>query len=78
MLVYVREYEGEVLLCVANLSRYAQAAEIELSPWRGLVPVEMLGRTKFPKIFGAPYPINLGLYGFFWFLLREETPIEQL
>ena len=50
VLVYVRQYEDEVLLCVANLSRSAQAAEIDLSPWRGRVPLEMLGRTSFPVI----------------------------
>ena len=48
VLVYVRQYESEVVLCVANLSRSAQAAEIDLAPWRGRVPFELLGRTNFP------------------------------
>jgi len=73
VLVYVRQYEDEVLLCVANLSRSAQAAEIDLSPWRGWVPHEMLGRTRFPRIGEAPYVITLAPYGFFWFQLREEA-----
>jgi maltose alpha-D-glucosyltransferase/alpha-amylase len=72
VLVYVRQYEDEVLLCVANMSRSAQAAEIDLSPWRGRVPHEMLGRTRFPRIGEAPYVITLAPYGFFWFQLREE------
>ncbi|MFL4982586.1 MAG: maltose alpha-D-glucosyltransferase [Xanthobacteraceae bacterium] len=72
VLVYVRQYEDEVLLCVANLSRSAQAAEIDLSPWRGRVPHEMLGRTRFPRIGDGPYVITLAPYGFFWFQLREE------
>jgi maltose alpha-D-glucosyltransferase / alpha-amylase len=72
VLVYVRQYQDEVLLCVANLSRSAQAAEIDLSPWRGRVPHEMLGRTRFPHIGDAPYVITLAPYGFFWFQLREE------
>ena len=55
VLVYVRQYQGEVVLCVANLSRSAQAAEIDLSPWRGRIPFEMLGRTKFPPIGDGPY-----------------------
>ena len=71
VLVYVRQYENEVVLCVANLSRSAQAAEIDLAPWRGRVPFELLGRTNFPPIGDVPYIVTLGPYGFFWFLLRE-------
>jgi maltose alpha-D-glucosyltransferase / alpha-amylase len=73
VLVYLRQYEDEVLLCVANLSRSAQAAEIDLSPWRGRMPYEMLGRMRFPRIGEAPYVITLAPYGFFWFQLRDET-----
>src|SRR5262249_25249839 len=71
VLVYVRQYENEVVLCVANLSRSAQAAEIDLAPWHGRVPFELLGRTNFPPIGDGPYLVTLGPYGFFWFLLRE-------
>ena len=78
VLVYVRQYEGEVLLCVANMSRSAQAVEIDLSPWRGRVPREMLGQTDFPPIGELPYVITLAPYGFFWFQLTEPRggPIE--
>jgi maltose alpha-D-glucosyltransferase/alpha-amylase len=72
VLVYVRQYENEVVLCVANLSRSAQAAEIDLSPWRGYVPFELLGRTSFPPIGEAPYLVTLAPYGFFWFQLTER------
>ncbi len=71
VLVYVRQYQNEVLLCIANLSRSAQAAEIDLSPWRGRVPLELLGRTKFPPIGENPYLITLSPYGFYWFQLAE-------
>ncbi len=71
VLVYVRQHENEVVLCVANLSRSAQAAEIDLAPWRGRVPFELLGRTNFPPIGDGAYLVTLGPYGFFWFLLRE-------
>jgi maltose alpha-D-glucosyltransferase/alpha-amylase len=59
------------VLCVANLSRSAQAAEIDLATWRGRAPFELLGRTNFPPIGEGPYLVTLGPYGFFWFLLRE-------
>jgi maltose alpha-D-glucosyltransferase/alpha-amylase len=72
VLVYVRQYRNEAILCIANLSRSAQAAEIDLSQWRGRVPLEMLGRQKFPPIGERPYLVTLQPYGFFWFLLCEH------
>jgi maltose alpha-D-glucosyltransferase/alpha-amylase len=71
VLVYVRQYQNEVLVCVANLSRSAQAAEIDLSPWRGRVPLELLGRAKFPPIGDNPYLVTLSPYGFYWLSLVE-------
>jgi len=71
--VYVRQYQNDVLLCVANLSRSAQAAEIDLSPWRGRIPFEMLGRTNFPPIGESAYVVTLGPYGFYWFQLCETV-----
>jgi maltose alpha-D-glucosyltransferase / alpha-amylase len=77
VLVYVRQFEDEILLCVANLSRSAQAAEIDLSAWRGRSPLEMLGRSTFPPIGDGPYVVTLAPYGFFWFLLCETVaPVE--
>jgi maltose alpha-D-glucosyltransferase/alpha-amylase len=73
VLVFTRQYQNEVLLCVANLSRSAQAAEIDLSPWRGRIPREMLGRQDFPPIGERPYLVTLAPYGFFWFQLNEPS-----
>jgi maltose alpha-D-glucosyltransferase/alpha-amylase len=79
VIAYVREYQGEVLLCVANLSRSAQAAELDLSPWRGWTPMEMIGRSEFPAVRDQPYLVTLTPYGFLWFRLcenleRRESP----
>jgi maltose alpha-D-glucosyltransferase/alpha-amylase len=73
VLAYVRQHGSETILCVANLSRSAQAAELDLAPWRGRVPLEMLGRTRFPRIGDQPFVVTLAPYGFFWFQLREEA-----
>jgi maltose alpha-D-glucosyltransferase / alpha-amylase len=73
VMVYVRQYQNEVLLCVANLSRSAQAAEIDLTPWRGRVPFELLGRTSFPPITDGRYVVTLAPYGFYWFQLCETV-----
>jgi maltose alpha-D-glucosyltransferase/alpha-amylase len=77
VLVYVRQHLDEVVLCVANLSRSAQAVEIDLSPWRGRVPRELLGRTNFPPIGEHPYIVTLAPYGFFWFQLGEHDEQEM-
>ena len=75
---YLREYPGndgrsEVVLCVANVSRAAQAAELELSSYAGMVPVEMVGGSAFPPIGQLPYLLTLPPYGFYWFQLAAET-----
>ena len=72
VLTYVRKYHDEVILCVANLSRSAQATEIDLSAWNGRIPLEMLGRTQFPAIGELTYLVTLAPYGFYWFQLREK------
>jgi maltose alpha-D-glucosyltransferase/alpha-amylase len=78
ILAYIREYKNERVLCVANLSRFAQPVELDLSPYAGLVPVEMLGYVEFPKIRTSGYPLTLGPYGFLWLELQpslEPVPI---
>jgi maltose alpha-D-glucosyltransferase / alpha-amylase len=72
VLAYVRQYKDEVILCVANLSRSAQATELDLSAFKERIPLEMLGRTRFPAIGELPYMITLGPYGFYWFELQER------
>jgi maltose alpha-D-glucosyltransferase/alpha-amylase len=68
---HVRTYVGDIVLCVHNLARTAQAVELDLSRYEGRVPVEMFGRTPFPPIGELPYLLTLGPRGFFWFQLTE-------
>jgi maltose alpha-D-glucosyltransferase/alpha-amylase len=78
VLCYVRQYKDEVILCVANLSRSAQATELDLSAWKDRIPLEMLGRTRFPPIGELPYMITLASYGFYWFQLTERDKSEHV
>ncbi len=78
VLAYVRQYQDEVILCVANLSRSAQATELDLSAWKGRIPLEMLGRSRFPAIGELPYMITLGPYGFYWFQLQPPDKSEPV
>jgi len=74
VLAYVRRYQDETILCVANLARSVQPVELDLSSFEGATPVEMLGYTTFPRITGARYFLSLGGYGFTWFELRGARP----
>jgi maltose alpha-D-glucosyltransferase / alpha-amylase len=69
---HIRTYEEDVVLCVHNVARSAQAVELDLSRWEGLVPEEMFGRTRFPRIGELPYLLTLAPRGFFWFQLRKD------
>ncbi len=71
VLVYLRRYEADQILCVANLSRFAQPVELDLSHLAGMTPVEMLGYTEFPPIDHGPYRLSMAPYSFFWFELRR-------
>jgi maltose alpha-D-glucosyltransferase/alpha-amylase len=71
VLAYVRRLDEDVILCVANVSRFAQPAELDLSAFEGYVPVEMLGYTEFPRVGRLPYFLTLGPYGYYWFELRR-------
>ena len=71
ILAYLREHDGETILCVANLADSAQAVELDLSRFRGAVPIELTGRSAFPPIGDLPYMLTLAAYGFFWFLLAD-------
>jgi maltose alpha-D-glucosyltransferase/alpha-amylase len=73
VLTYVRRFEKDVVLCVANLSRAVQPVEIPLASFAGLTPVEMLGQTQLPKIGDEPYFLTVAPYGFYWFHLQEAV-----
>jgi maltose alpha-D-glucosyltransferase/alpha-amylase len=69
---HIRRYEEDVVLCVHNLGRSAQPVQLDLSRFEGLVPEEMLGRTRFPQIGSLPYLLTLAPRGFYWFRLVPE------
>ncbi|CAN5704309.1 hypothetical protein BH23CHL3_BH23CHL3_04870 [soil metagenome] len=73
VLAYLREYEGEVLFCLVNLSRFAQFAEVDLSEFDGHYPVELMGETRFPDIGTLPYLLTMGPHAFFWFRIEQPT-----
>ena len=74
VLAFIREFEEETVLVVANLSRFTQAAEIDLcAPTPGVVPMEIFSRTKFPEIASRLATMfTLGPHDFYWLALRRK------
>ena len=82
ILAYLREWtaedgHNETILCVSNLSRTAQAVELDLSAFAGRVPVDIVGGSVFPPVGQLTYLLTLPAYGFFWFLLAAEAQLPS-
>jgi maltose alpha-D-glucosyltransferase / alpha-amylase len=77
VLAFLRKYEEETILVVANLSRFSQYVELDLSSYRGMTPVELYGGTDFPQIGDLPYLLTLGPYGFQWFAI-QRAPVREM
>ncbi|HSA94165.1 MAG TPA: maltose alpha-D-glucosyltransferase [Terriglobales bacterium] len=76
VLAFVRRFQEQTILVVANLSRFAQYVELDLSAYKDMVPVELSGRTEFPPIGELPYLLTLGGYAFHWFALEPRRVAE--
>jgi maltose alpha-D-glucosyltransferase/alpha-amylase len=81
VLAFLRELrtsdKEDLVLCVSNLSRTAQAVELDLSSFAGRVPVDIVGGSVFPPIGQLPYLLTLQPYSFFWFLLAVEAQLPS-
>ncbi len=71
VLAYLREYDGDIILVVNNLSGSAQPVQLDLQRFAGCVPVELIGHTEFLPIEPTPYTLTLAPYGFYWFAIRS-------
>ncbi|HUS27092.1 MAG TPA: putative maltokinase, partial [Kofleriaceae bacterium] len=76
VLAFVREYEGDTVLVVANLSRFVQCARLNLDRFRGSSPVELFGRMRFPEIPETPYFMSLGPHDFYWLQLEKPQAAD--
>ncbi|MBF2027411.1 MAG: maltose alpha-D-glucosyltransferase [Oscillatoriales cyanobacterium C42_A2020_001] len=72
VIAFTRTYGEEQILVVANLSRFVQTVELDLTTFQGRVPVEIFGRSQFPAITQLPYFLSLGAYSFYWFTLKPQ------
>ncbi len=77
VLAHLREYQGESVLLVHNLAPSAEAVELDLREFRGAVPVELLGGSRFPVVGDRPYALTLAPHGGYWLRLdRPDRPAE--
>ncbi len=73
VLAYIRALDDNIMLVVANLSRFSQVVELPLDHFAGYTPIEAFSRNKFPVIRdGAPYMLTLTGYDYYWFILAKE------
>ncbi len=72
VLAFIRRYKDEVILVVANLSRFAQGVSLDLGEFRGMLPVEIFGRVEMPPVADTPYFLTLGPHSFYWFALEPQ------
>lgn len=73
VLAFIRSYEGQSILVVANLSRHAQGIQLDLSRYAGASLTELFGQSEMPPVTEAPYNITLGSHDFFWFSVHPEA-----
>ena len=78
ILAFTRRHDGEVILVVANLSRFVQPVELDLSEFAGAKPIELMGRVDFPVIGENPYVLAMGPHSFMWFTLEPPAPEASL
>lgn len=78
VIAFTRTYEDEHILVVANLSRFVQTVELDLSAFQGMMPVEIFGRTEFPPITNLPYFLSVGSHSFYWFTLKLQKSPQLL
>jgi maltose alpha-D-glucosyltransferase/alpha-amylase len=79
VLAFTRTYQDEIMLVVANLSRFSQAAELDLCTYKDYTPIEVFSQNKFPNIKDDPYLFTLGPHAYYWCLLKKTTTdIDQL
>jgi maltose alpha-D-glucosyltransferase/alpha-amylase len=78
VLAFTRSFKEEELLVICNLSRFPQAAELDLELFSGYTPVEVFSHNQFPPVSKSPYLFTLGPHGYYWFSMERDKDLEEL
>lgn len=75
---FTRSYQDETMLVVANLSRHAQPALLELEAFAGQTPIEVFSKNKFPSVSAENrYFLSLSAYECMWFLMKKKSESSE-
>ncbi|GAB3529687.1 maltose alpha-D-glucosyltransferase [Pontibacter brevis] len=77
VLAFVREYENETILVIANLSRFPEAVELDLHDYKGRIPVEVFSKNKFPNIKEEDYLFTISGHGYYWMELQPQEVLQE-
>jgi maltose alpha-D-glucosyltransferase/alpha-amylase len=77
VLAFFRRYQDEIILVIANLSRFPQHVELDLAEVKGMTPLEIFGRAEFPPVGEGPYTVTLGSLGFYWFAFQTKQAHQE-
>jgi maltose alpha-D-glucosyltransferase/alpha-amylase len=77
VLALFRRYQDEIILVIANLSRFPQHVELDLAEVKGMTPLEIFGRAEFPPVGEGPYTVTLGSLGFYWFAFQAKQAHQE-
>ena len=77
VLAFFRRYQDEIILVIANLSRFPQHVELDLSAVKGMTPLEIFGRAEFPPVGDGFYTVTLGSLGFYWFAFQSKQVHQE-
>jgi len=77
VLAFFRRYQDEIILVIANLSRFPQHVELDLAEVKGMTPLEIFGRAEFPPVGEGPYTVTLGSLGFYWFAFQAKQAHQE-
>ncbi|RAU82701.1 maltose alpha-D-glucosyltransferase [Pontibacter arcticus] len=72
VLAFIREYQDETILVIANLSRFPEAVELDLQEYKGRVPMEVFSKNNFPGIKEDAYLFTIGAHGYYWLELKQQ------
>lgn len=78
ILAFTRTYENEIILVIANLSHFSQAAELTLAKYIGYTPIELFHHGLFPRIKENTYNVTIGGHGYFWLILHPSEVVDSL
>ncbi|MFH1639224.1 MAG: maltose alpha-D-glucosyltransferase, partial [Chloroflexota bacterium] len=72
VVAFLRRYQEETILVLANLSHLAQQTQLDLSEFAGWRPIDLFGPAEFAPIRDSGYYFTLSPYAFYWFSLQPR------